>query len=207
MTNVRHPHQMAERVAELDLGRRAGSTAACAVPDCRQSSAGVLCQAHWFALPWAVRNDAGAAHEPPARASKAWLRGALRTLRPRASYRATTSLTVSEERFRPVALRLLAEHEPRPKTTGECLERGIQHPCPYVSCPRHLYLGVTEAGTLKLNFPGKEVWELEETCASHVARRGGVSAAQAGALVGLKRGRVGQMERAFRVALRARGVG
>jgi hypothetical protein len=49
---------------------------------------------------------------------------------------------------------------------GDC-EEG---PCPWVSCRHHLYLDVDETtGALKLNFPGKEVWELEETCSLRVA--------------------------------------
>ena len=60
--------------------------------------------------------------------------------------------------------------------TGAAYNRGnSERPCPYVSCKHHLYLDVTEFGGIKLNFPGLEVWELEETCALDVAERGGVT--------------------------------
>lgn len=174
-----------------------GAPLRCALPSCGAAAGGVLCDEHWFALPWSMRNSAGPAHAPPARASREWLRSALAALAPQASYRATAPLTQEEQRFRPVALRILAEHPPRPATSGECRNRGRQMPCPYVSCPSHLYLEVMPSGTLHFNFPGKEVWELEETCADLVAEKGGVGRTRAGALVGLKRGRVGQIERKY----------
>ena len=59
----------------------------------------------------------------------------------------------------------------RPKVRSEC-ENG-ERPCPFVSCKYHLYLDVNpETGSIKLNFPDSEVWELEETCALDVAMRG-----------------------------------
>jgi hypothetical protein len=50
-------------------------------------------------------------------------------------------------------------------------------PCPHVGCARHLYLDVLPPRRpggqprIRLNFPGKEVWELEETCSLREARR------------------------------------
>ena len=42
----------------------------------------------------------------------------------------------------------------------------------FVSCKHHLYLDVNPAtGSIKLNFPDKEIWELEHTCALDVAER------------------------------------
>jgi hypothetical protein len=65
---------------------------------------------------------------------------------------------------------ILAEH-PRPQRRGDCLNGGpnAQRPCPYVGCSMHLYLDVLENGAIRYNFPGKEVDELEETCALDVA--------------------------------------
>jgi hypothetical protein len=40
-----------------------------------------------------------------------------------------------------------------------------------VSCRHHLYLEVTEAGSIKLNFPDAELDELFDTCALDVAER------------------------------------
>jgi len=52
----------------------------------------------------------------------------------------------------------------RPKTRAEC-EDGIR-PCPWAMCKYHLYLDVNpKTGTIRLNHPSKELWELKETCA------------------------------------------
>jgi len=56
----------------------------------------------------------------------------------------------------------------RPQRFSEC-KRG---PCPWVSCRYNLYLDVNEqTGAVKINFPGKEPWELKQTCARRVSRR------------------------------------
>ena len=45
-------------------------------------------------------------------------------------------------------------------------------PCPRVGCQFNLYLDVDpETGFIKLNFPDKDIDELEETCADRVARK------------------------------------
>jgi len=57
----------------------------------------------------------------------------------------------------------------RPRTRGECPDT---RPCPWVGCKYHLYLDVRpHTGTIKLNFPGLEPWELPETCVLDVADR------------------------------------
>jgi hypothetical protein len=64
-----------------------------------------------------------------------------------------------------------------------------------VSCRYHLYLDVNpETGSVKLNFPDKEVWELEETCALDVAERGGVTLEEVGQIMNLTRERIRQVE-------------
>lgn len=55
----------------------------------------------------------------------------------------------------------------RPATRGECGEGS--RPCPFVSCKHHLYLDVTRAGSIKLNFPDREPDDLEETCVLDIA--------------------------------------
>lgn len=72
---------------------------------------------------------------------------------------------------------------PRPSTRSECKDG--PRPCPYVSCRHHLYLDVNpHNGSIKFNFPDKEVWELEQTCSLDVAEEGGVELHVVGDLVG-----------------------
>lgn len=82
---------------------------------------------------------------------------------------------------------------PRPRSRKECAS-GIR-PCPFVSCRHHLYLDVNEEkGSLKLNFPDLEVWELPETCSLDVADRGGMTLEEVGEIMNLTRERIRQVE-------------
>lgn len=86
----------------------------------------------------------------------------------------------------------VTDHQ-RPKLRAEC-ERG-ERPCPHVSCKYHLYLDINpETGSIKLNFPDIEVWEMEETCALDVAERGGVTLEEVGEIMNLTRERIRQLE-------------
>jgi len=81
----------------------------------------------------------------------------------------------------------------RPRTRGDCV--GGPRPCPFVSCSHHLYLDVNEdTGAIKLNHPGKEPWELAETCSLDVADRGGSTLEEIAAFLGLTRERIRQIE-------------
>lgn len=81
----------------------------------------------------------------------------------------------------------------RPKMRSECLE--MERPCLFVSCRHHLYLDVNpETGSVKLNFPDKEPWDLEDTCALDVADRGGITLEEVGAIMNLTRERIRQVE-------------
>ena len=81
----------------------------------------------------------------------------------------------------------------RPKTRLECKD-GIR-PCPFVGCRFHLYLDVNPiTGTLKLNFPGMEVWEMPFTCALDVADMGGRTLEEVGQILNMTRERVRQLE-------------
>lgn len=81
----------------------------------------------------------------------------------------------------------------RPTVRSQCVNG--PRPCLYVSCKHHLYLDVNpETGSVKLNFPGKEVWELEETCALDVAERGGITLEEVGEILNLTRERIRQLE-------------
>jgi hypothetical protein len=82
---------------------------------------------------------------------------------------------------------------PRPKVRSEC-ETGPR-PCPYVSCRYHLYLEVSPTtGSLKLNFPDLEVWELADSCALDVAERGAQTTEALGELLNLTPERARQLE-------------
>jgi len=81
----------------------------------------------------------------------------------------------------------------RPHTRAECVNGS--RPCLFVSCKHHLYLDVNpETGSIKLNFPDKEIWELEETCALDVADKGGITLEEVGAIMNLTRERIRQVE-------------
>ena len=90
----------------------------------------------------------------------------------------------------------------RPRSRAECA--GAQRPCMFISCKHHLYLDVNPStGSIKLNFPDKEVWELEETCALDVADRGGITLEEVGTIMNLTRERIRQVETRGLLKLRA----
>src|SRR3954463_9537301 len=81
----------------------------------------------------------------------------------------------------------------RPKVRSECING--PRPCLFVSCKHNLYLDVNpETGSIKLNFPDKEIWELEHTCALDVAEKGGITLEEVGAIMNLTRERIRQVE-------------
>ncbi len=89
---------------------------------------------------------------------------------------------------------LMAEMDAtRPKVRGDCVEG--ERPCPYVSCKYNLYVDVNpRTGSVKMNFPDKELWELAETCALDVADRQGITLEEVGVIMNLTRERVRQLE-------------
>ena len=90
------------------------------------------------------------------------------------------------------ALELEAELD-RPKTRLECKEG--PRPCPHVSCRHHLYLDVNpQTGTIKLNFPDLEVWELGVSCALDIADLGGTPIETVGDFMNVTRERIRQIE-------------
>lgn len=81
----------------------------------------------------------------------------------------------------------------RPKNRGECAN--VSRPCPYVSCKHHLYIDVNPAtGSIKINFPDLEVWELQHSCALDVAQVGGITLEEVGEILNLTRERIRQVE-------------
>lgn len=86
-----------------------------------------------------------------------------------------------------------ALEQARPKLRSECATG--PRPCVFVSCKYHLYLDVNpKTGSVKINFPDKELWELADTCALDVADRGGITLEEVGAIMNLTRERVRQVE-------------
>ena len=82
-----------------------------------------------------------------------------------------------------------------PKTRSEC--KDMERPCPFVSCKYHLYIDVHPVrGSIKLNFPDIDIWEMTETCALDVADRGGITLEDVGEIMNLTRERVRQVETA-----------
>lgn len=127
--------------------------------------------------------------EPPEVSRK--VRRRRRRTRPRSKTIALKRLT--REELRIGALLYPPVDVPRPTSRGEC--RAEARPCPWVACKFHLYLDVTpETGSIKLNFPDLEPWELSETCALDVAERGGITLEEVGEIMNLTRERIRQVE-------------
>ncbi|HET6613632.1 MAG TPA: sigma factor-like helix-turn-helix DNA-binding protein [Kofleriaceae bacterium] len=63
-----------------------------------------------------------------------------------------------------------------------------------MSCRHHLYLEVTFAGSIKLQYPGREPWEMSETCSLDVADQGEHSMSEVGELIGVAKERIRQNE-------------
>jgi hypothetical protein len=81
----------------------------------------------------------------------------------------------------------------RPESRGECAD--MERPCPFVSCKYHLYIDVHPVrGSIKINFPDLEVWEMTDTCALDIADRGGITLEEVGEIMNLTRERVRQVE-------------
>ncbi len=122
------------------------------------------------------------------------------------------SKTIALRRLTRAALAAGAELYPpvedveRPRTRAECREAA--RPCPWVACKHHLYLDINpRTGSIKLNFPDLEPWDLEHTCALDVAESGGRTLEEIGQITNLTRERVRQVEVRGLLALRARAPG
>ena len=111
--------------------------------------------------------------------------------RPRSRTIAMKRLT--REEMRQGALLIPFMSVPRPSSRAECA--GGERPCPFVSCKYHLFLDVNpDTGSIKLNFPHMEVWEMQETCALDVADKGGITLEEVGEIMNLTRERIRQVE-------------
>ncbi len=115
--------------------------------------------------------------------------------------------TIAARRLTSIELREVAnthdEQVDRPRTRAECSNE--QRPCPWVSCKHHLYLDVNpRTGSIKLNFPDLEPWELKQTCALDVADDGGHTLEEVGDITNLTRERIRQLELRGLIELRGR---
>jgi hypothetical protein len=128
--------------------------------------------------------------EPPPTSRKVRRRG--RRTRMRSKTIAMKRLTKEELRIGAL-LYPTPDDVPRPITRAECKEEA--RPCPWVSCKYHLYLDVNpDTGSIKLNFPDLEVWEMNDTCALDVADKNGITLEEVGEIMNLTRERVRQVE-------------
>jgi hypothetical protein len=126
---------------------------------------------------------------PPAVSRK--VRRRRRRTRPRSKTIAMKRLTRDE--LRQGALMYPPVDIPRPTSRAECREE--LRPCPWVACKHHLYLDINpETGSIKINFPDLEPWELKHTCALDVAERGGITLEEVGEIMNLTRERIRQVE-------------
>jgi hypothetical protein len=92
----------------------------------------------------------------------------------------------------------------RPQTRAEC--KDAQRPCPWVACKHHLYLDINpRTGSIKINFPDLEPWELQHTCALDVADNGGLTLEEIGLITNLTRERVRQVEVRGLITLKLNG--
>jgi len=97
----------------------------------------------------------------------------------------------------------------RPQTFADCESVGLGElfPCPFVSCKHHLYLDVNpRTGSIKLNFPDREVDELPATCSLRVSLRGGVTLEEVADAIGVVRERIRQIEDRALAQLRAAAI-
>ena len=114
-----------------------------------------------------------------------------RRTRPRSKTIAMKRLT--REELRLGALMFPPVDDQRPKTRAECAEE--LRPCPWVACKFHLYLDVNpETGSIKINFPDLEPWDMKDTCSLDVAQRGGITLEEVGEIMNLTRERIRQVE-------------
>ena len=136
-----------------------------------------------------VEEVAGEDGVPPELSRK--VRRRRRRTRPRSKTIAMKRLT--REELRVGALMYPPVDIPRPTSRAECREE--MRPCPWVACKHHLYLDINpETGSIKINFPDLEPWELQHTCALDVAERGGITLEEVGEIMNLTRERIRQVE-------------
>lgn len=117
--------------------------------------------------------------------------------KPRRKRSVTLSSRISQQDLKVLRANRVTEELPvRPRTRGECLHgENADRPCPFVSCKHHLYLDVTSIGSVLLNFPELQPWQLPITCSLDVADKGDHSLEEVGEFLGsICRERIRQIE-------------
>jgi hypothetical protein len=138
-----------------------------------------------------LADEAASVEPPPTGTITRKVRKSKRRTRMRARTIAMKRLT--KEEIRQGALLYPPEDVDRPRTRADCMNG--PRPCPFVACKHHLYLDVNpETGSIKLNFPDLEVWQMKDTCSLDVADRGGVTLEEVGEILNLTRERIRQVE-------------
>lgn len=147
-------------------------------------------------------DEADLDHEIPLVSRKTAPRIRSKRNRPRAKTIALKRLTREELRRGALANPPVEDVE-RPVRREDC--RDAPRPCPWVACKHHLYLDINPfTGSIKLNFPDLEPWELQQTCALDVAEQGALTLEEIGLITNLTRERVRQLEVRGLLALKSR---
>ncbi len=92
-----------------------------------------------------------------------------------------------------VQLRLVTPRaEGAPVTRADCVNG--PRPCLFVACSMNLWLDVSPAGSIIMNFPDVDPWDMQHSCALDVASREGVTHEVLGELLNVTRARAEQIE-------------
>jgi hypothetical protein len=151
----------------------------------------------------AHRHDhGGAGASPPGLAPTSHKFRRHRRTRPRGTTIAMKRLSMAELQLGAALYPAVPDDLDRPRTRADCGAEA--RPCPWVACKHHLYLDINpETGSIKINFPDREPWELEHTCALDVADTGSKTLDEIGEITNLTRERIRQVE--VRGLLKLRG--
>jgi hypothetical protein len=91
--------------------------------------------------------------------------------------------------------------ESRPRTRADCAS--VPRPCPWVGCRYNLFLDVTDAGGIKLNFPDLGPDEMRLSCALDVAEDRPMTLDELGRVLNVTRQRAEQIEKLVLERIRA----
>ena len=82
----------------------------------------------------------------------------------------------------------------RPKKRSDCVDG--PRPCPWAGCRYHLAIDVSDrTGSVILNFPSQEIWDMERTCVLDVVEElGPQTLEEVGVIMNLTRERIRQLE-------------